>query len=660
MKEKIKKILTTMPIFKSFIPAILVAAIIVSTLSQYQVPVFEAKAIESISDTAVAEESQQLERSTAKETEEESVSKGTFDVEDGTYKGSASGYGGDITVSVTVKDKTITSIEILSAPGEDEPFFSRAKGLIDTILKKQSLDVDVVSGASYSSRGIIGAIKNALYNEVSTNPQPATTAAPETLASVSEKGTYKDGTYTGSAKGFGGNITVQVTIKNGKMTAIRIVSASGEDTAYLNKAKTLINTMLKKQSTNVDTVSGATYSSTGIINAVRKALAKASTSETTEEIQEVESAEETTSKKTKSTQAETVKESGTYKDGTYKGSGTGFGGTIKVQVVIKNQKIKSIKILEAKHEDTAFLNKAKTLLNVIVKKQTTNVDVVTGATYSSNGIIEAVRNALSKAKVTSNSNTNKDKKETKSQTENQTQAQTQKFPYKDGIYYGTGTGFGGDITVAVVIQNYKIQTILMTEYEDDEPFITKASAILDTVVKKQSTNVDIVSGATFSSKGILEAIKNALAEAKKATNGTTSESENKEKDTTEASNEEPTTTDTQEEDSSTEDNNPLAYNNGTYTVAVTCEPDEDWDFDEYKISFNITIQNDHITNITVASSGDTSMKSWYNAAVKGILSQIKSNGSDSSLNSIDVVSGATCSSDAVIEACKLAFSKAKK
>ena len=63
------------------------------------------------------------------------------------YQGSGTGYRGNITVAVTIKDKQITSIEILSA-SDDEPFFGRAKGLIDQIIKKQSTKVDTVSGAT--------------------------------------------------------------------------------------------------------------------------------------------------------------------------------------------------------------------------------------------------------------------------------------------------------------------------------------------------------------------------------------------------------------------------------------------------------------------------------------------------------------------------------
>lgn len=86
---------------------------------------------------------------------------------------------------------------------------------------------------------------------------------------------YKDGTYTGDAQGYGGNIQVQITLKADELTDIQILSASGEDSAYLSQAESVISSILSAQSTDVDTVSGATFSSTGIINAVIDALGKA-------------------------------------------------------------------------------------------------------------------------------------------------------------------------------------------------------------------------------------------------------------------------------------------------------------------------------------------------------------------------------------------------
>lgn len=86
---------------------------------------------------------------------------------------------------------------------------------------------------------------------------------------------YKDGTYTGDGQGFGGNIQVQITIADDTLTDIQVVSAEKEDSAYLSQGKAVIDRILEAQSTDVDTVSGATFSSTGILVAVEDALGKA-------------------------------------------------------------------------------------------------------------------------------------------------------------------------------------------------------------------------------------------------------------------------------------------------------------------------------------------------------------------------------------------------
>ena len=101
---------------------------------------------------------------------------------------------------------------------------------------------------------------------------PVVPQGSKSVAAVDDKNaTYKDGTFYGSATGFGGKIKVKVVIENGKIKSIDIVSNS-ETPTFLARAKAVIKAILKKQSTNVDTVSGATYSSKGIMTAVQAAL----------------------------------------------------------------------------------------------------------------------------------------------------------------------------------------------------------------------------------------------------------------------------------------------------------------------------------------------------------------------------------------------------
>lgn len=87
---------------------------------------------------------------------------------------------------------------------------------------------------------------------------------------------YNDGAYTGSAEGFGGPVEVSVTIEGGAISDIEVTSAEKEDEAYLSLAVAIIDDIIDKQTAEVDTISGATYSSTGIKNAVAQALEEAS------------------------------------------------------------------------------------------------------------------------------------------------------------------------------------------------------------------------------------------------------------------------------------------------------------------------------------------------------------------------------------------------
>lgn len=88
-------------------------------------------------------------------------------------------------------------------------------------------------------------------------------------------GGWKDGTYEGEGQGFGGKVVVEVTIENGEITCIEVKEAQKEDSAYLEMAKDIIEDIVDAQSADVDTISGATFSSTGIREAVTQALEKA-------------------------------------------------------------------------------------------------------------------------------------------------------------------------------------------------------------------------------------------------------------------------------------------------------------------------------------------------------------------------------------------------
>lgn len=567
----------------AIIPAVCLAVLMVTVLTGYKTPQakkYEASETEDISQIkeALAKESRAATAETTKKNTTKKGKKGAIDVKDGTYKGSANGYGGKVTVNVTVSKKTMTAIDVVSAPGETDSFFNRAKGVIDEMLTAQSTDVDVVSGATYSSNGIIGAVKNALFGTESNNATAAAANAGNaggsapSVSKVSESGTWKDGTYTGSGKGFGGTISVKVTVKDGKISAIDVTSASGETASYFSKAKGIIPKMISGQTTNVDAASGATYSSNGIITAVRNALSKAETGKSS------------TKKKKKKNKKNKKKNSSSdsnnnnnniaapaegYEDGTYTGSAACSGEQFKEYSVTANVTIKNGKISAVEISSTAkgtnlkqFMSRdeIKNLPSLIVSKNgTSGVDAVSGATYSSHAIFNAVNDALSKAKKNGSSTEKKEetttekkeetttekkeetttekKEETttekKEETTTEKKEETTENPdegknYKNGTYKVSITCEPDEdedfdpytISMDITIKKDKITEIsnitantnsTNKAYTND----AKKGMISKIIANGNADGVNTVAGATCSSKAIKDACQKAFNAAKK-------------------------------------------------------------------------------------------------------------------------------------------------
>ena len=330
----------------------------------------------------------------------------------------------------------------------------------------------------------------------------------------------KDGVYIGSGQGYGGLITIQMTVEDGAITKIEIVNAPGETPAYFNLAKNIIPVIIQSGSADVDGVSGATLSSNGIKAAAASAIKQAGGSGDAR----IETADITspTPKGTIQTVSYT-KPGGGWKDGTYTGSATGFGGTVTVTVTIKDGKITDIKANGPK-ETSSYWSRALNVISRILNKQSPSVDSVSGATYSSSGIKNAVASALNKAggkeKVkTERDNTKKetrkdDTKDKKSKDEEINEYKEPANGLKDGKYTGKATGYGGEVKVTVTIKNGKITDIKATGKNETEEYWTKALKMIKRIIKKQTPNVDTISGATLSSNGIRNAVIDALNKAR--------------------------------------------------------------------------------------------------------------------------------------------------
>lgn len=590
--------------------------------------------------------------------------------------------------------KTAYSYEAADDEAKEESLLKAGKNTSSSSKKKNSKISKKKSGIKKGSSKTLP-VKTAASSGVgqgsTTTP---TTEVPE--------GGYKDGTYQGSGTGFGGTITVQVTVSGGKITAVDILSASGETGSYFASAQGVVSKVLSSQSPNVDAVSGATYSSNGIIQAVQNALSQAGNSDSATPAATPTPTPKPAKKPKKDTSV-------SYKDGVYEGQAEGFDGIVTVKVTIKNGKIK--KISNTNTDTPEFFNKAwKTIKsNVISRQSTSEIDTVSGATFSSNGILGALSQALSKADqsgttdskeedITPTPTTVPDETVTPIPTEIPHPTKTPDNPsdeqpvvklLKDGTYTGAAMGYSGKVNITLTIKDGKITEVTNTN-SDTRSFFNKAwRSIQPKILEKQSTEgIDTVSGATFSSMGILDASKIALEQAKNTeVQPSVTPEPTEAPDSTEkpeptntpkpTSVPEPTTapeptavpepteapaptsapepTDTPEnsvtpEPTATPEPTPVpagAYTDGTYTGIGEGNDGPD------SVQVTVTISGGQIVGATYFSYDD---EEYVDTAWEGILGQVMGK---QSADSVDTVSGCTYSSQGIIQAFRNALNQAK-
>ena len=229
---------------------------------------------------------------------------------------------------------------------------------------------------------------------VSADPNESATAAIET---ATQAGKFKNGSYVGYGTGFRSSIEVTVLVSDGAISEIAVNHSSDDSEFFAQAEQKVIPAIIAAQDTNVATVSGATFSSQGIIDAVADALGTQLTAAAVTETKQpstAAAAEPTTEVTEETTQSS--QSNGTFTDGVYSGSGTGFRGTTDVSVTVEGGKIADITI-NSYQDDEQFFSRAQSgVISEILAAQDTNVATVSGATFSSNSIIEAVSNALGK------------------------------------------------------------------------------------------------------------------------------------------------------------------------------------------------------------------------------------------------------------------------
>lgn len=143
------------------------------------------------------------------------------------------------------------------------------------ILRAANLFVIICILMSYQNYALARAAQVEAYHQEAAQAAALAEEYAAQASAAEETEGYTDGIYEGSGTGFGGTITVEVTVAEGQVTKIDLISAEGEDPAYFQQAQAMVDRILEAQSTQVDTVSGATYSSQGIREAVETALEEA-------------------------------------------------------------------------------------------------------------------------------------------------------------------------------------------------------------------------------------------------------------------------------------------------------------------------------------------------------------------------------------------------
>lgn len=444
--------------WKGLLPAVLVAVGVVVALAVTQPQLEEVP--ELLLPAVAAESTPEPTATATPEPEEEAASAAELSCADGVYLGTAQGYGGEIEVRVTVDGGEIMAIDVVSAEGETPRFFKRARRILNTMMESNTWDVDLISGATLSSRGLHNAVKNAL------------TGVSNTKKTVKKQGNLSvaDGRYVGSAEGFGGEVRVRVTVQSGQIIAVDLLEAEGETENFLTRAREVMPDILTANSWQVDSISGATYSSRGIINAVKNALT--GTAE--------QAAEE----------------------------------LVPTETPVPTEQIEE----EAQPTSTP----SPTV------QPTETPDAVSGSTPLTEWI-GRVKDWLLPDETAESSSVEATPEPSAQPTPEPTATpepaqETAAAAYRDGTYSGTatckmGSRFDYDVTVHFTVENGVIGTITVKkgadrseEPLDNDDFLAAAVAYVpEQIVGQQSADsIDAVSGATYSSKAIQAAVQAAL------------------------------------------------------------------------------------------------------------------------------------------------------
>ena len=403
----------------------------------------------------------------------------------------AQGFIGDVTVKATLDGNTITALTVETpdeTPGlgqncSEEDFTKQFIG--KTLPVELGKDVDAVSGATITSTAVVDAL-----NSLAAAPAEEATATEEPAAAAT--GEEKSAT----AQGFMGDVTVKATLDGNTITALTVETPDetpglGQNCSEEDFTKQFIGKTLPVElGKDVDAVSGATITSTAVVDALNS-LAAASEAEATPEATEVP----------ENLQTATL---------------TGFGGDVTVKAVLEDNVVASLTVETP--DETAGLGQkcseeeftSQFIGKTLPVKLGEDVDAVSGATITSTVVVDALNSLAvlpeAEATATPEPRATREPAEKAAYTKDAPKAKT-------GDFTVVGKGFGGDVTVKVTLDAGKVVTLAVEADDEtaglgqkcaDEEFTSQF--IGKVLPVKLGEDVDAVSGATITSTVVVDAL----------------------------------------------------------------------------------------------------------------------------------------------------------
>ena len=495
----------------------------------------------------------------------------------GTYTGVGFGYGGSLFAAVTVDDSRILDIEITEHSetiGFAKPVFER---LIPAILREQSTSVEVISGVTMTSMGLLLAVNDALAQ--------AGAVALDIEAPIGGQLVLTPGVFEGVGPGgYGGNIYVAVTVDENSILDIEVLEHGETDMFAMMAFSRLIPDMLARQTTAVDGVSGATYTSGALIAAVEDAMASAGA-----DIGVL--------------RAGPAPAGGVFTAGAF----VQYIGEGQMTITFSEETITEM-TLNLVNADTDSVQTADQIINALAR-------IITEAGGGTPGVSLMYETIPGLLPVTAY-NDNDDNDETAG-------------IFTPGVFTGRGLGYYGQISLYVTFDQNSITDISVIDHSDTALFADIAFAMMiPRVLEAQTYEVEMTSGATGTSAGFIEAVRNAMEQAMGAAPPQADEEED-------------------EDAESTENNDGPAdgFIPGTFTVTGQ----------GYfgPITLDVTFDRDGITDIEVLSHVDTAL--FADLAFISLIPRII----EAQSVDVDVVAGATATSAGIIEAVQRAMEQAR-